>query len=152
MSDDLVRVQLVDFPVALAARFSSHYDALRRELALVRFSDDATRAALPARLVDVAERANRDLADAQVLDRDQLASAVSDGASAVTIEALVPRAARESVRNLHALLAEADDLSRAGELISVPMPPDCCAFRDWVLGEVVAQLDGESPRAWDGGD
>lgn len=148
--EDLVRVELVNFPVALAGRFNSHYDALRRELALVRFSDDATRAALPARLVDVAGRATQELGEAQVLDRDQLEADVSDGASTVTIEALVPRGAQDTVRSLHALLVEADELSRAGDLISVAMPPDCCAFRDWVLGEVVAQLSGASSRPWDG--
>ncbi len=150
MNDDLVAVRLVDFPVALATRFNRHYEAIQRELALIHFSDDETRAALPGRVLEVAERTSSELAGAEIIARDQLAEAIAGGAQTVTVDARMPRSAGASITALMGVLSEADAFCREGDLITVAMPPECCRFRDWFLNELVNQMRGEEPTPWTG--
>ena len=42
-------------------------------------------------------------------------------------------------------LAEADEFCRRGELLTLATPPEYVAFREWFLGEIVRQLDGQPP-------
>jgi hypothetical protein len=150
MSEDLVPVLLIDFPVALADRVNRHFEALQRELALIQFSDDATRAAVPRRLLEVAERATAQLAAAEIIGRERLAEEIAGGASLITIQAMMPSAASASIGTLLDFLAEADAFCREGELITVAMPADCCALRDWMLNEIVNQTRGAEPTPWTG--
>ena len=57
----------------------------------------------------------------------------------------MPRSTGESMAALSGLLVEADDFCREGDLITVAMPPDCRAFREWFLGEFVRQIAGSAP-------
>ena len=150
MSDGLVPVRFIDFPVLLAARVSKHFEGIQRELALIDFANDATRAAVPARLLELAARVNADFQAGELIGRENLAATVASGARTVTIEARIPRSAAPSSVSLLAMLAEADAFCRDGALISSPMPPDCCAFRDWFLEELVNQIGGGEPTPWTG--
>jgi hypothetical protein len=150
MNDELAPVRLIDFPVALATRFNRHYEAIQRELALIHFSDDETRAALPGRVLAVAERASGELAGAEIIAQDQLSEAITGGAQTITLDALMPRSVGESITALLAVLSEADAFCRQGDLITVAMPPECCRFRDWFLNELVNQMRGEEPTPWTG--
>jgi hypothetical protein len=117
---------------------------------LIQFSADDARAALPSRLLAVAEQVGAELAGSEVLGRDEVAEAVAAGAPSVTFEMRMPRAAGESIAGLLALLSEADEFCRQGELITVAMPPECCRLRDWCLREVVTQIGGAEPTPWTG--
>lgn len=148
--DDLVSITLIDFPIALAMRAGKNYEALQREFALIHFSDEATRASVPARLLEVAERARTALAAGEVISRDQLSAAVESGAPTVTVELRMPHSAGTAMTDLMTLLVEADDFCREGDLITVAMPPDCRAFREWFLNEFVQQIDGRPATPWTG--
>lgn len=150
MTDELVSVRLVDFPVALANRVNRHFEAIQREFALIQFADDSTRAAIPQRLQDVAERASAALGAREVIGREQLAEDVAGGAPVVTIEVMLPTSARVSIVALLELLADVDAFCREGELITVAMPAECCAMRDWLLTEMASQIDGAPPVPWSG--
>src|SRR3954470_21684079 len=126
MSDDpqsreMVSITLMDFPVALASRAGKHYEAIQREFALIHFSDEATRASLPARLLDLAERTRAELASGEIIEREQVTSAIEQGVEHVTVTLRMPRSAGASMAALSELLVEADDFCREGDLITVAM-------------------------------
>jgi hypothetical protein len=150
MTDDMVSISLVNFPVALANRAGRHYEAIQREFALIHFSDEATRASLPARLLEVAERTRNELASGEIVEREQVTSAIESGVENITVNLRMPRSASESMAALSELLVEADDFCREGDLITVAMPPDCRAFREWFLGEFVRQIAQQPPTPWSG--
>jgi hypothetical protein len=144
----MVTVTLVGYPIALANRTRRHYEAIEREFALIHFSDETTKASVPARLLEVAELTRAALASGQVVDRERIAngSELEDGT--ITVEVEAARWARSTFTELVGLLAEADEFCREGDLITQPMAPECREFREWILGELVRQIDGEAPRPW----
>lgn len=150
MSTEMVTIRLIDFPIGLANRAGRHYEAIQREFALIHFSDDATKASVPARLLEVAERTRAALASGEIIDRDQVATSIEQGVGSITVDLRMPRVAGEAMAALVDLLVEADDFCREGDLITVAMPEDCRQFREWFLGEFVRQIDGEPPTPWVG--
>jgi hypothetical protein len=150
--DDMVVITLVDFPVALSSRAGRHYQAIQREFALIHYSDEATRASLPARLLEVAERTRDELASSEIIGREQFREALARGDARVTVDVRTQRSAGEAMAELMRLLLEADDFCREGDLLTVAMPPDCREFREWFLSEFVRQIDGQPPTPWTGGD
>jgi hypothetical protein len=68
----------------------------------------------------------------------------------VTVDLRMQRSIGESMAALSELLVEADDFCREGDLITVAMPRDCRAFREWFLNEFVRQIAGEPPTPWSG--
>jgi hypothetical protein len=60
----------------------------------------------------------------------------------------VPQAASVACKELNAMLDEADDFCRHGELLTLATPGDQVAFRRWFLDEFVTQLAGGAPTAW----
>jgi hypothetical protein len=149
-SDDMVSITLVNFPVALANRAGRHYEAIQREFALIHFSDGATRASVPSRVLELAERTRAELASGEIIEREQVTSAIERGAKHMTVNLRMPRSAGESMAALSELLVEADDYCREGDLITIAMPDDCRAFREWFLAEFVRQIAHEPPTPWDG--
>ena len=148
--DDMVSITLVNFPVALANRAGRHYEAIQREFALIHFSDEATRASVPSQLLELAERTRAELASGEIIEREQVTSAIERGVEHITVNLRMPRSAGESMAALSELLVEADDYCREGDLITVAMPDDCRAFREWFLAEFVRQIAHEPPTPWEG--
>jgi hypothetical protein len=62
----------------------------------------------------------------------------------------VPLAAGEACVELNAMLDEADEFCREGDLLTLATPADQVAFRRWFLGEFVEQLGGGAPTPWPG--
>jgi hypothetical protein len=149
-SSEMVTIRLVDYPVALANRAGRHYEAIQREFALIHFSDDATKASVPARLLEVAERTHATLESGEIIDREQVETSIEQGTGTITVDLRMPRAAGVVMAELVGLLVEADDFCRDGDLITVAMPPECREFREWFLGEFSRQADGEPPIPWTG--
>ena len=149
-TDEMVSIRLIDFPIALSTLAGRHYEALQREFALIHFSDEATRASVPARLLEVADRTRQALAAGEVISREQFAASMERGDRAITVDLRMPRSAGTAMADLLTLLVEADDFCREGDLITIAMPDDCRAFREWFLNEFVRQIRGEPPTAWRG--
>jgi hypothetical protein len=149
-NEEMVTVTLINIPVALADRTRKNYEAMQREFALIHYSDDETRESLPVRLQQVVERTHNEMASSEIPDQGEIRAAVAAGAQQVTMELKIRRSASAALAELQALLGEADDFAREGELITVALSPECRAFREWFLGECVRQVAGEPPRAWTG--
>jgi hypothetical protein len=149
-NEEMVSITLENYPVALASRAGRHYEAIQREFALIHFSDEATRASVPSRLLELAERTRAELASGEIIEREQVTSAIERGVEHVRVTLRMPRSAGESMAALSELLVEADEYCREGDLITVAMPDDCRAFREWFLTEFVRQIADEQPTPWDG--
>lgn len=147
---EIVQVRLIGFPVRVYAQAQEHADDLMREFALLTLAqdDDEQLHATPRRLLrlvdDLTERyGSNGAADAQ---RD---AAVASGEGQVDLVYPVPRSARDSCILLSEMLDAADEYCRRGEhLLTLATPMEAKRFRDWYLGEFVAQIDGRRPTPW----
>ncbi|MBA3267227.1 MAG: hypothetical protein H0T70_03080 [Acidimicrobiia bacterium] len=70
------------------------------------------------------------------------------GEKEIDVSFLVPPEIAEAVLRLAELLTEADDYCRRGDLLTLAPPPASVAFRNWSLGEFVAQTRGADPTPW----
>jgi hypothetical protein len=142
-------VRVLGLPVALVERSRQHHEALEREFRLIAVSRPVDRAHIAARLLDLVDELS---AQFDAVNREQQAAidaALAAGDDTMDLVMDVPRSARDASLRLGALLEEADDFCRAGDLLTLATPADCVALRRFYLGEVIAQLDGADPVRWD---
>ncbi|MGH8866493.1 MAG: hypothetical protein ACRDYU_00670 [Actinomycetes bacterium] len=148
--EGLVAVRILGFPLSAYAAAAEHQAALAREFTLIAYRNgDGDRQAVPARLRDLVDTLTRrfsGLVDPQNAQRDQ---AMAEGRDSVDLEFHLPASARDACLALLALLDEADEFCRSGDLLTLATPPDLVQFRRWYLGEFVRQVDGEAPRRWE---
>lgn len=144
--DEWARVRFVGCPAALLIAHDDNLAAYTRELSLV-----ADRMGEPSferlgRVLDgyVSEHAtNWD--PARILAHD----AVRDGRELVDIEVLADKDIRSSIRFLRNLIAEAEALSRQGQLMTLPAAEPVQRLRDWLEGEFLSQIeDGSAPLSY----
>lgn len=149
----LVNVMLLRFPLRLWARSQEHYDGLIREFTLLLLAEgDPERHHLPARLLDLVARLTAQYATANAAPDAVRDSALQAGERVIDLHFLTPVAAGAASVDLAQMLKEADEYCRAGtELLTLAVPDDIAAFVEWYLGEFIAQLAGDEPRAWPGG-
>lgn len=143
-----VRVRLLDCPPEL---FVAHDDGLAdllRELQVMTSTDDLDeeRRTTLERLADVVRR-SRSSWDAT---RTTAREAAHAGLSLVDVDLAVDRGTvRRDVEALRSAVALAEELSREGELITVPATPAVRAVRDWIAEQLLAQaVGGETPTSF----
>lgn len=141
----LVTVRIVGLPVGVQLRAAEHGDELMREFALM---SSVGPAGVPARLTALVEELRRRFSGFTLQPEQELADAVARGADTVDLEYVVPAAAADAAAVLDALLDEADEFCRAGDLLTLATPPDAVAYRRWFLSEFSRQAAGEAPTAW----
>jgi anti-sigma regulatory factor (Ser/Thr protein kinase) len=139
--EDAVAVTLLHAPVILLWTEMSRCRDLARELSLLRLAnshDDLTA---------IAER----FLLTYVTDEDgwqALHDAYRQGRSSVPLRIRVERSRAAQIPGFGELLAQLDELSRTGELLTVPATAPARAVRTWVLGEIERQVAGASPQPW----
>jgi len=138
-------VRLEHVPVVLMARWGEHQQELLREFALVQLSDQATKADMPSRLLEVIERHRPAFNKLAVRTRGQFTRAREEHEPYIDLELDLPPGAPDAARELRALFDEADEFCRRGDLLTLATPPEYVALRHWFLDEIVRQFDGEQP-------
>ncbi len=141
----LVPVRLLGLPLDVYRRSSEHTDELLREFALIG-EDDSDH--VPARLLALIDELN---ARFSAFTREQtvaMQEAAARGDKEIDVLYEVPPEASDGVVRLAALLDEADEFCRAGELLTLATLPEGIAFRRWFLEEFLFQIDGRPPRPW----
>ena len=129
-----VRVVVTDVDARRLAASEAHAEGLLRELTLL--GPDAPHA----------DQAQRILRTAAPLDglrlevRHQVAVALHEGRDTLDVTLTVRREDAEQLRDFLHALDEADRLSRQGELLLMPTPPDLSWFRSAFLRRVLDQL------------
>ncbi len=141
----LVPVLILGLPVDVYRRSSEHTDELLREFALIR-EDDTDH--VPARLLALIDELNLRFAGFTQEQSREMQDALGRGEAEVDLLYEVPAEAAEGVVRLMALLDEADEFCRAGDLMTLTTPPEALVYRRWFLDEFVRQIEGEPPRTW----
>jgi hypothetical protein len=149
LPDDTVEIQLLGIPVALLHQATEEYEALFRELRLMKErtgSEDAP--VLPERLAvlvsDVGSRFNGlgpgmdDVWQAAIDSNDVLFEWKFD----------LPRIALAACEFYGAVLDEADQFGLSAQLLTLPASATSVAVRHWFISEMIGQLHGKAPVAW----
>jgi hypothetical protein len=145
VSSGLVTVQFLQFPVDVYQRAQEHNDGLMREFSLIAGGDAD---AVPRRLLELAERLEREYGDYAAGYEQQLDAASAAGETSVDLALSVPPQAKEAAAELRQMMAAADEYCARGDLLSLVPQPDVLALREWYIGEVIRQIDGEPPTSW----
>lgn len=145
---ELVTVRLLGVPLELLERARRHHDSLEREFQLVTLSRPEDRAHVTSRLLDLVREVSEPAAAIGAAQADAVDAAYARGDTTIDLAVPVPPAAAGACRRLGALLDEADEFCRRGDLLNVATPPDCVELRHWYLGQFVAQIEGAPPTPW----
>jgi PAS domain S-box-containing protein len=152
-------VRLVALPSALWLAARQHHDALLRELALFAawhhdlavdvVGTDRARFMLSG-AVGVAVERQRRTASASGPQDDRAPQRWAPAPVDLTLA--IPHDAGPDFAAMQDTLDVAEQLARAGQLLSRPGLAEVVAVRDWACDQVVAQLAGVQPSRWPGTD
>jgi GAF domain-containing protein/anti-sigma regulatory factor (Ser/Thr protein kinase) len=149
-ASEVVRVHLRGIPVAILQKSSEEYDALFRELRLMKERSDASpRApALPERLaVFVSDIGTRFGRLGPGMD-DMWQRAVDSHIEYFDWSLDLPRSAAVDCEFYAAMLDEADEFGNSQRVLTLPASAESVAVRRWFLSELIGQLRGHPPVAW----
>jgi hypothetical protein len=150
LTDATVEIQLLGIPVPLLQKASEEYEALFRELRLMKERSGSTDSSplLPERLAvlvsDIGSRFNR--LGPGMDDAWQAAIDNNEVCFDWTLE--LPKAAAASCEFYGALLDEADEFGLSAQLLTLPASATSVAVRRWFVSEIIGQLHGKAPVAW----
>jgi anti-sigma regulatory factor (Ser/Thr protein kinase) len=146
----LAPVNLLGIPVALLQKASEEYEALFRELRLMKEHADSrlTPAKLPERLsVLLAKIGTRFNGFGPGMD-ESWQEVIDHQAETYDWHLELPASAVEACEFYNGMLDEADEFVLAAQLLTLPASPASVAVRRWFLTELVAQLKGAPPTPW----
>jgi hypothetical protein len=142
---ELHPVHFVGLPLDVMQRSAEHSDELLREFALIRgVSGDH----VPARLLALIEELRGRFGAFSAGPRQAMQEALERGDTTIDLRYEVPADVGTAAGGLRALLDEADEFCRAGDLLTLASPPEVLAFRRWFLDEFELQIEGHPPRPW----
>lgn len=140
--DELVEVQLLELPPGLMVQAEERADELAREFTHVAETDED---AVPARLISLSRHLQGRYGAVLTPVRQQIEEAAARGDESIDISVKVPRSVRTAVSRLWALLDEADEYSRSGDLLTLAPAPELLTLRRWYLTQFLDQIDGAEP-------
>jgi GAF domain-containing protein/anti-sigma regulatory factor (Ser/Thr protein kinase) len=143
-------IHLLGIPVALLQKSSEEYEALFRELRLMKERSGSAPEAppLPERLaVLVSQIGTRFNGLGPGMD-DLWQRAVDNKVEYFNWTLDLPQSAVAAVEFYDAMLDEADEFGLAQRLLTLPASATSVAVRRWFLSELTGQLHGKAPVAW----
>lgn len=143
---ELAPVVIRELPLAMFDRSRQHVEALLREFAII--AEGADEPDVPARLLRLIDDLRVEYSAFTLGAEQEIDAALERGEPSIDVEYRLPPGAAEAARSLRQMLDEADEYCRHGDLLTLAAPRQLRAFRHWLLGEVVRQLEGQPPRAW----
>ena len=146
LSESALEVRLLGIDVPLYSSLDRQYHELRRELRLLSLSHQADYP-LAGDLTAMFANFERQFPDTY---RDQIRSAESRGQRRVDLVFPMAREAGPVFVTMTEMFDVADAFCRAERLLSIARTPPQRALHNWLLGELVNQLDGASAQAWSG--
>ncbi len=145
-----VPVTLLGIPVALLQKASEEYEALFRELRLMKEHADSTLppAGLPERLsILLAKIGTRFNGFGAGLD-ESWQEVIDRHLESYDWHLELPLSAVEACEFYDAMLDEADEFVLVAQMLTLPASPASVAVRRWFLSELIAQLRGAPPTPW----
>jgi GAF domain-containing protein len=144
----IVTIHLRGIPVSLLQKSSEEYEALFRELRLMKESTDDGAPPLPGRLsVLVSELGTRFNGLGPGMD-DIWQQAIDQRRTQFDWELDLPQSAVVACEFYDSMLDEADEFALSARLLTLPASPTSVAVRRWFLSELIGQLYGKAPVAW----
>ena len=139
-------VRFPGVPVDTYLELQAHNDALFRELELISIELEASSARPAAPLAELVDQLYRRFRGQRDSYRDVVAAAKARGQRTVDLQTSVPPAAAGAAQSYLDLLERADELCRAGLLLTPEPPAPVRELRRWFVEQMVAQLrDGATP-------
>ena len=150
ISDARIEVRMLGLPLDVWRVATEHAEELTREMQLlaIGYEGEDTHRHLPTRLTELVDALSRRFAGISAEQDQQIAEAADAGSDAIDVTYRLPPEAATASQALGAMLDEADEFCRSGDLLTLATPPEAKAYRDWFLSEVVAQLAGAEPTPW----
>jgi anti-sigma regulatory factor (Ser/Thr protein kinase) len=145
-----VHLRLVGIPVSLLQKSSEEYEALFRELRLMKEQSGDGRGgpALPERLSFlVSEIGTRFNGLGPGMD-EIWQEALDDQLAVFDWSVDLPPSAAVACEFYDAMLDEVDEFGLSAPLLTMPASPTSVAVRRWFLAELIRQLHGQEPVAW----
>jgi hypothetical protein len=139
-------VHLLQLPVQIHGRASTHLEALAREFAIIRFGQQSD--SVPARVAELARQLEVDFSGLGEEQNQRLREAVAEGRTAIDITYRVPAAWAQACVVILAMLEEVDEFCRRGDLVTLATPQEAVHYRRWVFGEFIRQVEGADPLPW----
>ncbi|MGH8911426.1 MAG: hypothetical protein ACRDVD_02860 [Acidimicrobiia bacterium] len=147
-SQDLVPIAIQGIPLAVWDRARSWFEGLIREFDIIASaqSDDST----PRRLLDFIDETRPRFARFGTSGTQRLETALASGESTADVEMLLPPEAAGAARTLWKRIEEAVAFCADGEFLTLAAPDEVLHFIRWYLDEVAEQIEGASPKPWNG--
>jgi GAF domain-containing protein/anti-sigma regulatory factor (Ser/Thr protein kinase) len=146
-----VPVDLLGIPVALLQKASEEYEALFRELRLMKEhldSADASSSRLPERLAALlSEIGTRFNGFGPGMD-ESWQEVVERRAEHYDWHLSLPPSALRACEVYDAMLDDADEFGQVARLLTLPASAPSVAVRRWFVAELIGQLQGRSPIPW----
>jgi len=135
------RVWLGDVPTSLLLSAKAHVDNLVREFTLAaRGAESHVSGELPPHLASLIDSVVTRFSEARQAIKRQALAAANQGLPYVRLELNLPASAADAGEEYLKGLDEADSYCHAARLLTVESPPRHRLFRQWYVGELVAQL------------
>lgn len=143
-----VEVRLLALPVRVLAAAREHHDALLRECRLLAL--EGLPPSAPPRLAELAQVLGVQYAAATRRPDEAVDAALDRGDDTVDLAYPATPEVAAAAQRLDDLMAEADALSRQGQLMTLERSPVLRAFAQWYLQQFTEQVRGRPAQPWDG--
>ena len=141
-TQELVDVHLLGLPLDLLAAAQEHGEELQREFMHVAEADSAS---VPARLNALSQQLRVQYGAFTEQAQAEIDAATERGESTIDVVFNVPAGVADAAAQLWALLDEADEYCRAGDLLTLAPTPDQLTLRAWYLSQFIDQTKGAEP-------
>ena len=141
---------LQGFPLRIWARQREYYDELMREFNLMLLGRQVGATDAPARLVELADVITTRFGALLESVNEEREAALARGD--LTIDSHIPLVdgGLEIMAWVKGVFAEVDAFCERGDMLTLAMPADLRALRDWTNAEITRQYHGEAPAPWPG--
>jgi hypothetical protein len=133
-------VRITDVPAAEFIRLQHHVDDLLREFEIIRIGAAGATVPVPEEVWAVTTELLAQYADTRASAWQQAEAAEQAGCDTLALEVTMPVDAADDVERLQRLFERADDLSRAGVLLTPEPAPELVKLRRRIVEEVAAAL------------
>lgn len=150
-ADGLLTVRILGFPLQVHGRAQQQAQEMRRGFQLVLGQEQLHPGSVPARLLDLSAVLSARYAGFTESQEREIEDGIEDGRELLDeLVFRVPADVADAVEQLRAVLDEADEFCRSGQMLSMATPPDLVRYRNWYLDQFSSQAAGRPPQPWSG--